>query len=47
MTLANELYGLNMLVDDFEEVGLVAWNKIGNLRAKLYKICYDIDPDTK
>lgn len=47
MTLANELYGLNMLVEDFEEVGLVAWNKIGNLRARLYKVCYDIDPNTE
>jgi len=32
MFLANQLYGLELLPDDFEEIGLVAWRMIGNKR---------------
>jgi len=27
---ANLLYGLEMNPEDFEEIGLIAWNRIGN-----------------
>ena len=37
MFLANQMYGLEMLPDDFEEIGLVAWNMIGNKKQKLYR----------
>lgn len=43
MFLANQLYGLEMLPDDFEELGLVAWNRIGNKRQRLYRYCADIN----
>ena len=43
MFLANQMYGLELLPDDFEEIGLVAWNKIGNKRQKLYRYCTDIN----
>lgn len=43
MSLANQLYDLDMQEDAFEEIGLIAWNQIGNKRCKLYryKICLD------
>lgn len=39
--LLEQLYGIDMQEDTFEEVGLVAWNHIGNKRYKLYsyRIC--------
>lgn len=37
LTLAEQLYGLNMQEDQFEEIGLLAWNQIGNKRCKLYR----------
>lgn len=43
---ANLLYGLELDSDDFEEVGLIAWNKIGNKQTKLHQyrteICSDL-----
>ena len=36
MTLMEQLYGITMQEDQFEETGLVAWNLIGNKRYKLY-----------
>lgn len=33
---AKELYGLELIPDEFESLGLIAWNKIGNSEYKLY-----------
>ncbi len=46
MFLANQQYGLNLLPENFEEVGLIAYNLIGNKITRLYKICLDIDCDS-
>lgn len=43
MFLANQLYNLELLPDDFEEIGLVAWRSIGNKRQRLYRYCTDIN----
>ena len=43
MFLANKLYDLEVLPDDFEEIGLVAWEMIGNKRQRLYRYCTDIN----
>ena len=37
MTLMESLYGITIPEDQFEEMGLVAWNLIGNKRYKLYR----------
>lgn len=37
MSLLNTLYGLTPQEDDFEEIALTGWNKIGNKRVKLYR----------
>lgn len=37
MSLMETLYGITMQEDRFEEVALVAWNKIGNKRTRLYR----------
>ena len=37
MTLMEQLYGITMQEDAFEEIALVAWNHIGNKRYKLYR----------
>ena len=36
-----------MTPEDFEEVGLIAWRKIGNKQGKLYRMCIDVDCSTK
>lgn len=41
--LANSLYGLNMNEDIFEEIGLIAFNQIGNKRTRLYKTCLPVE----
>lgn len=46
MFLANELYDLELLPDDFEEIGLVAFNRIGNKRQRLYRYCTEVDCET-
>ncbi len=46
LTLANQLYGLDMNIDDFEEIGLIAWNFIGNKRCKLYRYTTEINCKT-
>lgn len=40
-TLLDQLYGIDMPEDQFEEVGLLAWSQIGNKRCRTYhqKIC--------
>jgi hypothetical protein len=42
MFLANSLYNLTILPDNFEEVGLVAFNLIGNKRQRIYKACLEV-----
>lgn len=41
--LANILYNLEMTPEDFEEIGLVAWSKIGNKQIRLYRFSGKID----
>jgi len=36
-TQARELYGLELNPDEFETIGLIAWDKIGNKSYRLYK----------
>lgn len=43
---ANLLYGLEMNEDDAVEIGLIAWNKIGNKQCRLYRYTTNIDKDT-
>lgn len=43
---ANLLYGLEMNEDDAVEIGLIAWNKIGNKQCRLYRYITNIDKDT-
>lgn len=45
MFLANKLYGVNLTPDDFEEIGLIAWNKIGNKRTRIYKAVLPVNKD--
>ena len=42
-TQARELYGLELNPDEFETLGLIAWDRIGNKDYKLYK--YLVTPD--
>lgn len=39
MFLANSLYNVSILPDDFEEIGLVAYRMIGNKNTRLYTTC--------
>jgi len=41
-TQARELYGLELNPDEFETLGVIAWDKIGNKQYKLYK--YQVEP---
>lgn len=43
MFQANMLYGLEMLPEDFEELGLIAWNLIGNKRCRIYRYCAELN----
>lgn len=45
MVLANQMYGVNMQSDDFEELGLIKFNKIGNKRCKLKKVILTVGQD--
>ena len=36
-TQMSDLYGCELSADEFESIGLIAWNKIGNKESKLYK----------
>lgn len=42
LTQAQTLYGLDMTPDDFENIGIIAWDKIGNKRFRWYK--YEVVP---
>lgn len=44
LSLADTLYGVTMQEDTFEEVGLIAWNQIGNKRCKLYHYSVCLEP---
>lgn len=46
MFQANLLYNLEMLPEDFEEIGLIAWNFIGNKTTRLYKYTTPVDCET-
>jgi hypothetical protein len=41
-TQAQDLYGLELNPVDFENIGLIGWDKIGNTRHRLYK--YIVEP---
>lgn len=41
-TQARELYGLELNPDEFETLGIIAWDRIGNKQYKLYK--YQVQP---
>lgn len=43
LTLANQLYDVDINEDTFEELGLIAWNFIGNKRCRLYRYSTRID----
>lgn len=43
MFQANLLYGVTMNPDDFSEIGLIAWNLIGNKNTQLYKYSAELD----
>ena len=40
------LYDTELTPDEFEEIGLIAWNKIGNKQTKLYRCRSKIDCET-
>jgi len=42
--LLDMLYGIEMEEEDLEELGLIAWNLIGNKNTKLYRYRACIDP---
>lgn len=44
-TIANSLYGLELEPEQFEELGLTAWNLIGNKTVRLYNYSADISCD--
>jgi len=33
--------------EDFEEIGLIAWERIGNKQMRLYRITLDVDCESK
>ena len=41
---ARELYGVELNPDEFETLGIIAWDRIGNKEYKLYK--YQVTPST-
>lgn len=43
--LLDMLYGLEIENDELEELGLIAWNLIGNKNIRLYRFCTNIGPD--
>ena len=42
--LLEMLYGLEVSEEDFEEIGLLAWNQIGNRRCRIYRATLCLDP---
>lgn len=45
MYQANLLYGIDLDEEQFEEIGLIAWQKIGNKRVRTYRYCTYVDCD--
>ena len=45
-TQARELYGLELNPDEFETVGLIGWDRIGNRDYKLYKFVVEPQEDS-
>jgi hypothetical protein len=43
--LLEQLYGITLPDEEFEEIGLTAWNLIGNKRYRLYR--YSACPDSE
>ena len=43
---ANLMYGLDMNENDAIDIGLVAWNRIGNKQCRLYRYRAKIDKET-
>ena len=43
---ANLLYGIEIPPEDAEEIGLIAYNHIGNKRYKLYRYCTKVNCQT-
>ena len=43
LVLAHQLYGIDLDESDYEELGLIAWNFIGNKRCRLYKYSTKLD----
>lgn len=43
--LLDMLYGIEMEDEELEELGLIAWNLIGNKNIRLYRYCAEIGPD--
>ena len=41
---ANLIYGVDIPPETFEEIGLIAWNKIGNKTSRFYRYKSDVDP---
>ena len=46
-TVANSLYGLELEPEQFEELGLTAWNLIGNKTVRLYNYSADMSCDNR
>lgn len=42
--LLSMLYDIEIEDEEYEEIGLLAWEYIGNKNVKLYKLCAKIDP---
>ena len=42
-TYANILYGIELDSEDFEDIGLIAWNRIGNKQTRLYRYIVDVN----
>lgn len=45
MFQANLQYGLELQEQDFEEIALIAWQRIGNKRVRTYRYCTSVDCD--
>lgn len=43
--LANQYYNVDMEPEDFEELGLIAFERIGNKRTKLHRSCLTVSKD--
>lgn len=46
-TLLETLYGLEVSEEQFEEIGILAWNQIGNKRCRIYRATLCLDPCEK